>query len=145
MAALQIAFRYADTRIFARLVCALRGGDSAHCEASTHRVVDVHHCVSASFLDKGVRPKVMPLPAAKWRVYEMPAEGARGLAWLEKHRGARYDWPGLLGFIVPWVKHKLSWWFCSEACADILGLQDPHRYDLVRLEAYCVEHGRRVQ
>lgn len=70
----RVAFRYNDRRMFARLVCWLRGGDSAHCEvASVLTDTGLHHCVSSSWLDGGVRGKWMPLPADRWRVYEIEA------------------------------------------------------------------------
>lgn len=144
-APLQIAFRYGDRRWFARLVCAIQGGDSAHCEMSVYRDRDQHHCISASFLDDGVRFKVMPLPAAKWRIYEMPQDSTGAIEWLRAHDRDGYDWLGLLGFIVRRIRGQGDRRFCSEAAAEVLGLRDPWRYDLTLLESVCARFGRRVQ
>lgn len=141
---LRIAFRYGDTRLFSRLVCLVRGGDSAHCEVVLRSVGGVHECLSASWVDGGVRVKKMPLPADKWRIWTLTG-GADPLTWYTQHAGAPYDVAGLLGFVVPWVKHKLDAWFCSECAADIAGLEAPHRYDLVKLERHCRANGIREQ
>lgn len=145
MSALRVAFRYGDPRLFSRLVVALRGGDSAHCEAISRTVGDVHECVSASFLDGGVRLKRMPLPAEKWRIYAVPIPAERVLAWHAQHDGCRYDWPGILGVVIKWIKHVRRWWFCSEVLADMAGLHRPESYDLVKLEQWCGQVGRRIQ
>ena len=142
---IRVAFRYGDTRFFARAVCLLQGGDSAHCEVVARSVADVHECISASFLDKGVRMKPMPLPPDKWRVYELPGDPATARAWLALHDGQPYDLLGLAGFVVRRVRGRSKAWFCSEAAADMLGLRDPHRYDLALLESVCARLGTRTQ
>lgn len=144
-APLQIAFRYGDRRWFARLVCAVQGGDSAHCEMSVYRDRDQHHCISASFVDGGVRFKVMPLPADRWRIYEMPQDSTGVIEWLRAHDGDGYDYLGLLGFIVRRIKGSMDRSFCTEAAAEGLGLPDPWRFDLALLESVCARFGRRVQ
>lgn len=142
---IRIAFRYGDTRLFARLVCLFQGGDSAHCEVSVRQVADVHECISASWMDGGVRAKTMPLPADKWRIYEVPGDPMAAIAWLHAHDGSPYDSLGLLGFIWRRIKGWRGAWFCSEVAAEILGLTDPWRYDLALLESVCIKLGRRTQ
>ncbi len=68
---LLIAFRHSDQRLFARLVTFCRGGDSAHVEAAMPSDdAQLSTCVSASFLDHGVRGKLIDITdAGKWRVY----------------------------------------------------------------------------
>jgi len=139
-----VAFRYNDRRLFARLVCLLRGGDSAHCEGVYRSVNDMHGCVSSSFIDGGVREKIMPLPAEKWRMYEVP-EAVDPRAWLVQHTGKKYDLLGLLGILLPTLGHSRRRWFCSEAVADMLGLSEPHLFDLRSLESVCALNGKRIQ
>lgn len=144
----RVAFRYGDTRIFARLVCWWRGGDSAHCEIATPYSPYIgyyHDCVSSSFLDGGVRKKVIALRPEKWRVYEIPTtQWSEVEKWLEANKGAGYDWAGLFGFIIPringWAKRK----FCSEALAEILGFTKPNKFDLVLLESVVQRLGHRL-
>lgn len=142
---IQVAFRFADSRLFARLVCLLQGGDSAHCEVVVRSVADVHECISASYLDGGVRSKTMPLPAAKWRIYDVPGDPEGARAWLRKHEDQPYDLLGLLGFVIRRVRGRGDAWFCSEAAAAMLGVRDPWRYDVALLESVCAKLGTRTQ
>lgn len=142
---IRIAFRYGDRRWFARLVCALRGGDVAHCEVAYEWAGRSHRCVSASWLDHGVRRKVLDLDPAKWRVYEVPGSTMQVANWAAAHEGAHYDWPAFFGFL---LLRRLSgmtrWWFCSEVAALQAGLRSPHRFDLFDLESVCQLTGKRV-
>lgn len=140
----RVAFRYGDTRLFARLVCLLRGGDSAHCEVAINELAGRYWCISSSFLDGGVRSKDMPLPPEKWRIYEVKA-ALDPIDWHSLHGGAKYDLLGLLGIMLPTFGHARTRWFCSEAAAAILGLREPHIFDLRTLEAVCARYGTRVQ
>lgn len=139
-----VAFRYGDTRLFARLVCLLRGGDSAHCEVATPVEPGVYDCVSSSYLDGGVRGKRMMLGPEKWRLYRIDAVQDPA-AWLVQHAGAKYDVLGLLGIVFPPMGHRRRRWICTEAVADIVGLRDPHTYDLRTLESACARFGERLQ
>jgi len=144
-----IAFRHSDTRPFARVVTTLRGGDSAHVEVAVPLDVDgLHLCVSASFLDGGVRGKVIDISnPGKWRVYLWNGPHLDPLEWLRQHYGAGYDLRGLVGILAPPVGHSRSKRFCSEAAAEMLNLPDPHTYDLVALERFLAnsEYSERVE
>lgn len=135
-----IAFRHSDTSIFARTVTTLRGGDSAHCEVAVPLDVDgraMHLCVSASFIDGGVRGKVIDIGNPdKWRVWRWTGPHLNPLEWLREHYGAGYDLRGLCGILAPPVGHDRTKRFCSEGAAEMLMLPDPHTYDLVALERY---------
>lgn len=141
---IRIAFRRDDPRLFARVVCLLRGGDSAHCEAAHAWDGALHECVSASWLDGGVRGKAIDMPAEKWRIYEVPA-AIHPAEYLRVHDGDGYDVLGLLGILWPRLGHSARRRFCSEACAEMLGLPMPHLFDLRTLESVCAFIGRRVQ
>lgn len=140
----RIAFRYDDRRIFARLVCLLRGGDSAHCEVAWKWSGYQHECISASWLDGGVRQKSLRLAPEKWRIYEVEAATLPG-DWFREHAGAKYDVLGLLGILFAPAGHSFQRWFCSEVAADILGLTEPNQFDLRALESICARFGKRVQ
>lgn len=142
---IRVCFRHGDRRLFARLVCAWRGGDSAHCEAAFDWRAQSHDCVSASWLDGGVRIKTIDMPAEKWRIYEVPGDRNRALAWAAQHDGERYDVLGLLGFVFRRIKGWTSAWFCSEVVADVMYLPEPYLYDLRALESVCARYGVRVQ
>ncbi|MCE2658304.1 MAG: hypothetical protein LW854_08650 [Rubrivivax sp.] len=142
-----IAFRHSDTRPFARVVTLLRGGDSAHCEVAIP-VQGVHLCVSASWLDGGVRGKVIDISSAdKWRVYRWTGPHIDPIDWLKSNKKARYDRRGLLGILLPPVGHNPGKKFCSEAAAEMLMLPYPATYDLGQLERFVMasEHAERLQ
>lgn len=142
---IRIAFRVGDPRLFSRLLCWWQHYDASHCEAAWSWVGLTHECVSASLLDKGVRAKSIDLVPGKWRIYELPVSYVAVLNWLERHKGQRYDLLGLAGFVFRRIKGWRKAWFCSEVCADIMGLPDPWRYDLALLESVCARFGTRVQ
>jgi hypothetical protein len=140
-----IAFRHSDTRPFARVVTALRGGDSAHVESAIP-MGELSLCVSASFIDGGVRGKMIDLTnGEKWRVYKWTGQHADPIGWLRENYGAGYDLRGLLGILAPRVGHSRRKRFCSESVAEHLMLPYPDTYDLVRLEGFVKAHARRVE
>jgi len=132
---LHVAFRHSDRRPFARAVCFLRGGDTAHCESGIP-AGDVHWCVSSSFLDNGVRGKLIDLrDPAKWRVYEVPdGQHLHVDDWLAEHDMEGYDILGLLGILWRPAGHSVRRKFCSEAVAEHLLLRTPELYDPRTLE-----------
>lgn len=144
MTRIRVAFRYGDSRPFARVVTLLRGGDSAHCEAAWSWEGERHRCVSSSFLDGGVRGKDINMPVSKWRIYEIDAL-RDPLEWCAQNSGAGYDVLGLLGIIFPPIGHARRRWFCSEVVAHLIGLNQPHTFDLRMLEVVCARFGTRVQ
>lgn len=144
MTMLRVAFRVGDLRLFARVIHAWDRTDVSHCEVATAwRGLD-HRCLSASMLDKGVRAKDLALGDAKWRVYEVPHDPLEAEAWFAEHEGDRYDVLGLLGFVIRPIKGWLRAFFCSEACAAMLGLAEPWRYSPRLLDLYCAAVGRRI-
>ena len=105
-------------------------GQYSHCEiAVKHSFADDYHCYSASLRDGGVRSKTMPLPANKWDLIPIRDVDAYDRVWAlyQNTRGAKYDFGGALGVVLP-VRQAQQRWFCSEWCAVVLGLQYPDRY-----------------
>jgi len=141
-----IAFRHSDTRLFSRLVTLLRGGDSAHVESAIPSPDGrLSLCVSSSFLDGGVRGKVIDLTDPhKWRVYLWSHPHANLRDSLEKYKGWKYDHLGLLGILWRPVGHALHRLFCSEFNAMHLQLKEPHLYDPRGLESVVASLGTRV-
>jgi hypothetical protein len=143
-----IAFRHSDRRLFSRLVIWLRGGDSAHVESAIPSAPPslLSFCVSASFLDGGVRGKAIDITSPdKWRVYAWnPGQSVDLMQWLGEHHKKRYDLRGLFGIVLPRLGNDADKMFCSEAVAMHLGLHDPHTYDLVRLESAVADQAQRV-
>ena len=104
----------------------LTRGRYSHCEIAVyeHPQASVYTCYSASIRDKGVRCKVMPLPAAKWDLIPLPStpEAHEQLqrVWTATE-GQGYDLKGALG-IAFGLRHNRRRWFCSEWCAAALEL-----------------------
>lgn len=98
----------------------------SHCEL----IFSTGHAASASYMDKGVRFKVISFDPAHWDFIELPPALERAaFAWFDEHRGQPYDLLGNLHFIAAPVADDKRKWFCSESIAAALGLPDPWRYD----------------
>jgi len=141
-----VAFRHSDTRAFPRIVRFFRGGDSGHVEAALPLHGPLHMCVSASFMDRGVRGKAIDITdPAKWRVYRVH-DHADPLAWLANNNRKKYDTLGLLVSTLPTVPDDPEKKVCSESVAEMLAwLPDPPRtYDLVKLENAVKQRGELV-
>ena len=141
-----LAFRINEPRIFGWLVRLMRGGDQSHTEAAVHIEGDPRHwCISASYMDGGVRSKWIDITdPRKWRVYRWDHDHQEPAQWLEDHKGWGYDILGLLGML--WrpfghVHHKM---FCSEANADMIDLPEPELYDPRTLESVVAALGTQV-
>jgi hypothetical protein len=87
-------------------------------------------CISASGIDGGVRSKIMQLKPEHWDTVPMPwVDHYAAIHFLRAEQGAKYDYAGVLRFLLPWaVSASKSRWFCSEAVAAMVGLDDPWRF-----------------
>lgn len=83
---------------------------------------------SASSRDGGVRGKSINLDSGRWDQFAVEGDEAKALEWFKEHRGARYDWAGVLRFGIPLLPRRRDQWFCSEACAAALGLSRPYTF-----------------
>lgn len=105
-------------------VCIFTLSRYSHCELVVHGT-----CVSASARDGGVRAKQIDLASGKWLVVDIadPYGDREAMAWdwFACHAGHRYDWAGIARFVLPFLPHRKDQWFCSEACAEALGLSSP--------------------
>lgn len=107
-------------------------GQYSHAEivVREHPQASVYTCYSASIRDKGVRRKVMPLPAAKWDLIPLPStpEAHEQLqrVWAATE-GQGYDLMGALGIAFGLPQNRRRW-FCSEWCATALRLPESWRW-----------------
>lgn len=140
-----IAFRYGDDRALARLLAWWQRSDVSHCEAVIRQHAGGGLCVSASWVDGGVRVAQIPMPADKWRIYDVPG-GALPDQWAAGHVGDGYDWLALIGiYLRPATRGSRRRWYCAEVCAELLGLVESWRWDVASLEAVCRRFGVRLQ
>lgn len=55
-----------------------------------------------------------------WDIVEIPCEDYKIkelVGWCDYRNGSKYDWWGVVWFVLPFVKQEPSKWFCSELCA----------------------------
>ena len=94
------------------------------------------HAASSSYMDGGVRFKVIAFDPTLWDFVDLPDSLALpALAWFDKHDGAAYDLLGNVHFVLSAVGDDKQKWFCSEAVAAALGIPDPERFDPGTLHA----------
>jgi hypothetical protein len=88
------------------------------------------YAASSSYMDGGVRFKVIDFDPDLWDFVEIPrALEQQAWAWFEAHRGQPYDLLGNLRFVLAPVADDKKAWFCSEAVAAALGMPEPWRFD----------------
>jgi len=112
-------------------------------DGSTHPVNSQYWCASSVATDTlppwspyragrmgGVRFKRIWLNPDKWTLDDVSTFDAVAAAtWANTHQGMLYDWQLILGFIAKFVPEKTGRVMCSEACAEMLGLERPWSYD----------------
>lgn len=85
---------------------------------------------SSSFIDGGVRMKVITLDPQNWDVVDVPGVDVASVrAWFEAHKGLPYDLRGLVGFIIGPVPAEKNKYFCDEAVATAMGIEEAWRFD----------------
>lgn len=106
----------------------------SHCEAilSLAQHGEEVLCHSASSRDGGVRSKTIILLEENWDLLHLPArffDPLRAESLLARSQGASYDYPGILfSHVFSLNRHADNRWFCSEFCAELIGVPNPHTY-----------------
>lgn len=75
---------------------------------------------SASEYDNAVRFTHHKFDADKWDYKEVTVSELHCKAYAMQRNGEKYDYKGIVGFIIPFVKDDNDKSFCSEVCYDIL-------------------------
>lgn len=133
---MQGAFYKGRKRLFNRITAWWLRGDYSHVELIMGTDANgLAICASSSMMDGGVRIKHMRLDPAHWDIVPVDASTGQAWSWLLDHEGERYDYLGLIGFIVRAIGHDKSRWVCSEAVAAMLGIPEPWRFDPCSLHA----------
>lgn len=113
-------------------------GQYSHCEIA----IDCggkFECYSSSWRDGGVRRKIIQLTPDKWDLIELPENAAQQARELYRQTlGAKYDVWGVFATVFPRITGSLKKWFCSEWCAQALGLEKPAQYSPNSL-AHCYQ------
>lgn len=114
--------------IYNRLVRARGRGLYSHVEMCFSDGV----CASASYMDGGVRFKTMTLADddPDWDFINLPVElEAAGRDWFTAHEGRAYDFWGNIALVIGFVGDSPDNWFCSEAVAAALGIEESWRLE----------------
>jgi hypothetical protein len=128
----KVAFYKGKSRIFNKLVSWWTRGPYSHTELVIGEVSEGSVCWSASYLDKGIRRKVIKLDPDHWDLIEVEmtaTELGQAQEWFHQHENAAYDVLGLVGFIFRRVADDHRKFFCSEAIAASLKFNDAWRFD----------------
>lgn len=136
---IQLIFYRGRHRAMDRAIQFWTRGNYSHCEIITANNPDGSvTCWSSSIRDGGVREKTMVLNPENWDIVEVDGDLPSILVWFEAHRGWKYDWLGLLGFLFRPITGSKNRLFCSEAVAASLGMFEPWRFDPNTLYAACL-------
>ncbi|WP_409482587.1 hypothetical protein [Noviherbaspirillum sp. ST 5-3] len=129
---MKIAFYKGRTRLFNRFVSWWTSGPYSHVEAVFDGFQSLDApvlCASSSFMDGGVRMKMIELTPAHWDILDIPAiDSTQVCEWFHKHVGCRYDLVGLLSTSCP-IKQDRDRFFCNEAIGTASGLRDAWRFN----------------
>jgi hypothetical protein len=124
-----LAFYKAPGTLFDKAIRFVTRSPYSHVEVAIALQADGQWlCGTSSVRDGGVRLKVMALPADRWDLCFVGGDASAVRAWFEAHAGERYDWLGVLRFVLPFVGQSSRRWFCSEACLAVLGLPESWRF-----------------
>lgn len=131
----KLAMRKNDTRIGARAIQWWTRSIYSHCE-----LVIEGTCYSSSIMDKGVRAKVIDLEPDKWDVIDLPwVRAADILAYFEKTDSNTYGWLSLVtSQLFNRNQADNDSQFCSEWCANAIGLPDASIHSPRTLANYCL-------
>lgn len=85
---------------------------------------------SSSYMDGGVRFKQIDFNDGNWDFIELPAGWeAAARAWFMANMGKAYDLMGNVFLAVGFFADSADKFFCSEAAAAALGVQQPFRFE----------------
>lgn len=103
-------------------------GPYSHCEIAMPNPDPslVFTCYSASNRDGGVRKKVMQLPPERWDLFEVNIDPHKVRDFFTKTQGFKYDLIGALGVVLR-IRDSKTKYFCSEWCAECLGIDNPYK------------------
>lgn len=119
---LQAIFYKAPGSIFDRLIRIVTRSPYSHVELVIDGV-----CWSSSQPDGGVRGKRFAIDPARWDTLHIQADAAAVAIWFAGHQGTPYDYLGALRCVIKWLPNSATKWFCSEACAAALRIDNSAR------------------
>ena len=122
---MKIAF-YKSTKegvagVYNRGVRWIEKGLYSHCEIIFSNGISA----SSSFMDGGVRFKDIQYDLDKWDIFELPYFDEKyAYDYFVKRIGKKYNLRGNIHFVFGFIRGNSDGLFCSEACAEALGLEN---------------------
>lgn len=117
--------RWATRSRFSHVELVMQGGG-----ASSAGLEFTAQSWSSSARDGGVRGKLIRFRPKNWQFQKVqPWYDPERIEAAQRHAGAKYDFKGLLlSQVFALHRDDPDRWFCSEFCADALGLSKPYNY-----------------
>jgi hypothetical protein len=126
---MKVAFYKSKEKLFNRFVAWWDDGPYSHCEVVLEEDGENKTFASSSYLDGGVRTKTWIPNPDSWDYLEVDCDLEYAKQWFKDNDGKNYDVLGLLGFILRRGTQDQSKFFCSEAVAAALKMDEAWRYD----------------
>lgn len=139
-----VALYRGRSRLFNRFLSSWLASPYSHCELVESFIGDAMMCWSSSIEDGGVRRKAIQF-SGNWELWVVPGDAEKALEWFRLHNGKGYDFLGLFGFVIRWIKGDKRRYFCSEAVMASLGFEDPFRFSPADVASIAKRVGQRVQ
>lgn len=106
-------------------------GPYSHTEIITRQEGDqsYSHTSVIGISSGGISSRWRKMEDADWDFVEVEADPEVVEGWFKRKDSAKYDLPGLLGFVFRRDDYSRDKYFCSEAVAASLGIKEAWRYD----------------
>lgn len=124
--------------VYNRLVRWWTASPYSHCEVVFSDGVSA----SSSWVDGGVRLKVIEFDPDKWDLIDIHGDEDKARAWFIKHSIDGYDLLGMFWFVWGGLRQDKEKWSCSEACGAALQIKDSWRFDPCQLAIVLGERSR---
>ena len=115
---MEVWFYIGKGKLFDRLIRWWTNSRYSHCELIIDGMANSAdawtNCVRAITVS-GFNPD-------SWERVAVTGDKDIALEFVRMQLGKKYDWFGILGFIVPWKSGDKNKWYCSEFCAAALGI-----------------------
>ena len=116
---------------FHKVVCWWTRSKYSHCELVINGTA-----YSSSSRDKGVRKKEIDFSSGKWDLYPVELDEVFVLNFYERAKDDKYDYKGLLWFVIGYIPQKANRWFCSEWCGFAMKIPFAHKLSIQDLVDY---------
>jgi hypothetical protein len=90
-------------------------------------IVSNGYMYSSSGMDGGVRKKPHKYDTKKWEYVDIELDLGILNEIFEKTENQKYDFKGILGFIIP-LQDRSNKWFCSEWCSNVIKCNGDKRF-----------------